>query len=78
LVVVLEEDGGPGVGVVDYGLCAGDGGFELREGPGAGRGLEFVGALAYVDDVLEVSLEGVVWERFYRNGIIKVVVLRVV
>ena len=53
LVVVLEEDGCPGVGgEAEEGLCRRDGALELREGVGVGGGLEFVGALADVDDIL--------------------------
>ena len=53
LVVVFEKGGGPAVGRgADEVLGAGDGALELGESPVSGGGLEFVGALADVDDVL--------------------------
>jgi hypothetical protein len=53
LVVVFEEDGCPAVGGgADQVLGAGYGAFELREGPVFGSGLEFVGALTDVYNVL--------------------------
>jgi hypothetical protein len=53
LVVVLEEDGGPAVGGrTDQVLGAGYGALELRKCPVFGCGLEFVGALTDVYDVL--------------------------
>ena len=51
--MVLEEDGSPAVGGrADQILGAGYGAFELRECPVFGCGLEFVGALTDVYDVL--------------------------
>jgi hypothetical protein len=53
LVVVFEKDGGPAVGGgADELLSAGDGALELWEDPVARGGLEFVGSLADIDDVL--------------------------
>ena len=51
--MVLEIDCGPAVsGRTNKVLCAGYGAFEVGECPVFGSGLEFVGSLTYVDDVL--------------------------
>lgn len=53
LVMVLEEDGGPAVrGWANKILRARNSAFEVRECPVFGCGLELVGSLANVDDVL--------------------------
>ena len=52
LVVVLQENGGPSICATDQVLGAPDGGFEVGEFVILGRGLELVGALSDVDDVL--------------------------
>lgn len=51
--MVLEEDCGPAVrGRTNKVLRAGHGAFEVGECPVFGSGLEFVGPLTYVDDIL--------------------------
>jgi hypothetical protein len=58
--VIFEEDGGPGVCVMDDGLRAVYCIFELRECVGVRGGLEFVGPLADIYYVL--CLYEYIWE----------------
>lgn len=56
LVVVFEEGGGPAIVSTDEVLGALDGGFEVGEFVVFGCGLEFIWALADVDDVLTIHI----------------------